>query len=48
VDDLEGDVAPEPRVLRPIELAHAARADERNDLVWAEAGARLHLTGLPY
>ena len=37
--DLERDVAIQLRVARAIHLAHAARADERNDFVDAEAGA---------
>ena len=36
---LDGDVAPEARVARPIDLAHAARADGCDDLVRAQAGA---------
>ena len=36
---LDGDVASEPRVPRPIDLAHPARAERRQDLVGAEAGA---------
>jgi len=44
VDDLEGDVAPEPRVARPPHLTHATRAEERDDLVWAKPGTRLHLS----
>jgi len=32
---LEGDLASEPRVARAPDLAHAARAEERDDLVWA-------------
>ena len=40
--DLDGDVALEPRVARPVDLAHAARADRRDDLVRAESGAGRH------
>ena len=47
VNDLDGDVAPESRVPRPVDLAHAAGAEGREDLVGAEPGARLHLSGLP-
>ena len=36
--DLERDVAVEPRVARAVDLAHAARAEGRDDLVRAEAG----------
>ena len=36
---LDRDVAPEPRVAGAIHLAHAARAERRDDLVGAEAGA---------
>ena len=35
--DFDGNVAMEFRVRRPIHLAHAARANERDDLVGAEA-----------
>ena len=35
--DLQRDVAIEPRIARAIHLAHAARADERDDFVGAEA-----------
>jgi hypothetical protein len=31
--DLQGDVAPQPAVARAIDLAHAARAERRDDLV---------------
>jgi hypothetical protein len=34
--DLEGDVAIELRVARAVDLAHAARADEREHFVRAE------------
>ena len=37
---LDRDVALEPRVPRPVHLSHAARAERRQDLVRAEAGAR--------
>ena len=36
-DDLERDVAIEPRVVRPIHLAHSSRAERGKDLVWPEA-----------
>ena len=38
-EDLDGDVPAEARVARAIDLAHAAGADERDDLIRAEAGA---------
>ena len=37
---LDRDVATEPRVAGTIHLAHAARAERRDDLVGAEANAR--------
>ncbi len=37
--NLDRDVAPEPRVARPVDLSHAARAERREDLVRTEAGA---------
>ena len=37
--DLDRDVAIELRVARAIDLAHAAGANDRDDLVGAEAGA---------
>jgi hypothetical protein len=36
-DELDGDWPVETRVARLVDLAHAARADERNDFVGAEA-----------
>ena len=39
---LECYVTPEPRVLRAIHLAHAARPERREDLVGAEAGTAGH------
>ena len=36
---LDGDVAAEARVARAIDLAHAARAERRDDFVGAESGA---------
>ena len=41
---LDGDVAAEPRVVGAVDLAHAAGADGRDDLVRAEARAneRVH------
>ena len=38
-EDLDGDGAIEPAVLRAIDLAHAAGAEGRDDFVGAEAGA---------
>ena len=35
---LDGDVAPEPRVARAVDLAHPARPERRRDLVRPEAG----------
>ena len=46
-DDLEGHVAPEPRVPRPIDLPHPALAEKRGDFVDAEAGARGQHGGRP-
>ena len=42
--DLDRDLAPEPRVLRPVDLPHPARADRREDLVRAQlrAGRERH------
>ena len=49
-EDLDGDVAPEPRVARPVHLSHAARADAAGDLVGTEllvgAQARGRLTAV--
>ena len=39
-DELDGDVSLEPRVAGPVHLAHSARAEEAQDLVGAEPGAR--------
>ena len=36
---LDGDLAAEPRVPRPIDLSHPARADGREDFVGTEPGA---------
>ena len=36
---LDRHLALEPRVLRPVDLSHPARAEQREDLVGAEAGA---------
>ena len=49
VDDLDRDFAPEPRVARPVDLAHAARAERREDLVGAELRSRgeAHAVCLP-
>ena len=38
--DLDRDLAPEPRVLRPVDLAHPSGADRREDLVGAELAFR--------
>ena len=35
---LDRNVTPEPRIARAVDLAHAAGADRRGDLVDAEAG----------
>ena len=35
--DFEGDIAPDLRILGPIDLAHAALADEGGDFIGAEA-----------
>jgi hypothetical protein len=35
--DLDGDVPPEPRVPRPVHLAHPPRPDQLQDLVRPEA-----------
>ena len=40
-EDLDRNVAPEPRVACTLHLTHAAGAERRDDLVGAEAGARL-------
>ena len=39
--DLQRDVAPEPRVVREVHLAHAARAEQRLDLVRSDTGSWL-------
>jgi len=39
-DDLHRDVAPQARVARPVDLAHAPCSEGRRDLVGAETGAR--------
>ena len=38
--DLDRDVAVEPRIARAIDLAHSSGAERRNDLVVTEAGPR--------
>jgi hypothetical protein len=38
-DDLDGDGPPEPRVARPVDLAHTAFAQLGDDFIGAEAGA---------
>ena len=47
--DLQRDVAIEPRVARAIHLAHATRADQGDDFVGAEpgAGGYRHRRGVP-
>ena len=37
--DLDGDVAVEPRIARPIHLPHTARSDGLEDFVLGETGA---------
>jgi hypothetical protein len=39
-EHLDGDVTPKPRIPRPINLAHRPGADECNNLVRPESGAR--------
>ena len=39
--NLDGDVAAEPRVARAIDLAHPAGAERRDDLVRARGARRL-------
>ena len=39
--DLDRDRAIEPRVARSVDLTHAARADQRDDLIRAETAAEL-------
>src|SRR5260221_4180799 len=38
--NLDGDLAPDARVARAVDLAHAARAEESENFVGAEAGIR--------
>ena len=38
--DLDRDVSPEPRVLRPVDLPHPARAERGEDLVRRRGGCR--------
>ena len=45
--DLEGDGAVEPRVLRAVDLAHPARPEGGQDLVGPELGARFERHGFP-
>ena len=47
-EDLDGDVAIEPRIARAIDLAHAARADGGDDLVVPEAGAGVSAIAQPF
>src|SRR5262249_1402485 len=37
--DLDRDFAAEARILRAVDLSHAARAQRRSNLVWSEPGA---------
>jgi hypothetical protein len=37
--DLDRDVTIQLRVMRPVDLAHATSANQRDNLVWAEASA---------
>ena len=46
VDDLERHIAREPLVARAVDLAHAALAEERDDLVRPDPGARRRLDTL--
>ena len=39
-ENLDGDIAVQLRVPRPVDLAHASRAERRQDFVGAEACAR--------
>jgi hypothetical protein len=39
LQDLNRDFSAQPEIARPIDLAHAPGADEREDLVRAQAGA---------
>ena len=39
VQQLDGDFAPQARVARLVHFAHAARSDQREDLVRAESSA---------
>ncbi len=38
-EDLDGDLAPQPRILRAVDLAHPTGAERRDDLVGAKPGA---------
>jgi hypothetical protein len=38
--NLEGDCTIQTRVARAVNFAHAARAEQRTDLVWPEPGTR--------
>ncbi len=40
----DGDIAIEPRVARPIDLAHPAAAERLKNLVRTEPGAGRHVT----
>ncbi len=44
--DLDGDLAAQPRIARPVHLSHAAGAEQFQDLVGSQARARLE-AGLP-
>jgi hypothetical protein len=41
---LEGDLAPEPRVARAPDVAHASDAEEGENLIRAEARSGLHVS----
>ena len=45
VDDLEGDVPREPLVAGAVDLAHAALAEKRDDVVGADPSARAEARG---
>ena len=40
--DFDGDVSSQPRIARPIDLAHPARAQRRRDLIGPEFGSRAY------
>ena len=45
VQDLDGDIAVEPRIAGAVDLAHPAGADEPDDLVRTETVTRLQRHG---